>query len=145
MLSTSFNHNAPKDSEYQIMEPVNGCFQICLSGFRVKQLVWVQYLVHSSETLTAVLDCNKVKNRPPGEKSLLESVHITGRCLEQGRCLQQLSFRLDPTAVRLTASGKNCAVDLRQVPAPSARYNAFDPALADHRQADDLGAAVKAL
>jgi hypothetical protein len=75
VLSTSLDHGAPKNCEYQIMKPVNGRFQICLSGFRIKQLIWIQYLVHGAQTLTAVLGSNKVKYRRPSEKSLLETAH----------------------------------------------------------------------
>jgi hypothetical protein len=75
VLSTSLDHSTPKYCEYQIMKPVKGRFQIRRSGFRIKQLIWVQYLVHDTQTLTAVLGCNKVKCRRPSEKTLLETAH----------------------------------------------------------------------
>lgn len=64
MLSTSLYYGASKNCEYQIMKPVKRRFQIRLSGFRIKQLIGVRYLVHGAQTLTTVLDCNKVKHGP---------------------------------------------------------------------------------
>ena len=76
ILSTSFANRASKDCQYQIMKPVKRCFQISVSGFLVKQFIWAQYLVHNTETLTAVLVRNKVKYRRPSEKSPLKTAPI---------------------------------------------------------------------
>ena len=69
--STRFANVAAKNCEDQIIEPIYRSFQISLSGFLIKQLIGVQYLVHTV-SIFAVPGYNMVEYRQSNKRSPLK-------------------------------------------------------------------------